>query len=167
MPFKIGNANIGLRNTLPEEILTVRSMESHTDNNRFVLNYSAERHRQVIESSDEEHLTIWDKATNEMIGYVILAGLSNPNLSLELRRLVIQSKGKGFGRQVVKLIKQYCFEQLRFHRLWLDVYEDNERAIHLYRSEGFVQEGTLRDSQKDGDGYRSQLLFSILESECY
>jgi RimJ/RimL family protein N-acetyltransferase len=63
------------------------------------------------------------------------------------------------------LIKQYCFEQLRFHRLWLDVYADNDRAIHLYRSEGFVEEGKLREIRKDGDQYRSMFLFSILENE--
>jgi RimJ/RimL family protein N-acetyltransferase len=165
MSFRLERTEIDLRNTLPAEVDLIHSMESQPENSRFVMAYSPERHMQVIESSDEEHLTVCDKATGEIMGYVILAGLSNPHLSLELRRIVVQSKGRGIGRQAVQLIKQYCFEQLRFHRLWLDVYADNDRAIHLYRSEGFVEEGKLREIRKDGDQYRSMFLFSILENE--
>lgn len=165
MLFRLGNTDIGLRHTLVTEVAAIKSLESQPDNSQFVMSYTIERHLQVIESRDEEHLMVWDKAANEMIGYVILGGLSNPHMSLELRRIVIKSKGKGIGRQVVQLIKQYCFEQLHFHRLWLDVYTDNERAVHLYRSLGFVEEGRLRENRKEGDQYRSMFLFSILESE--
>ncbi len=33
-----------------------------------------------------------------------------------------------------------CFETLKFHRLWFDVYDDIEIAMRLYESEGFVKE---------------------------
>ena len=32
------------------------------------------------------------------------------------------------------------------HRLWLDVMDHNPRARHLYASEGFTHEGTLREA---------------------
>ena len=54
---------------------------------------------------------------------------------------------------------------LKYHRLWLDVYTDNEIAINLYRSEGFVQEGILRECKKSGDEYRSMVIMSMLERE--
>jgi diamine N-acetyltransferase len=165
MAYKLENTELGLRNTLIEEVDVVYDLESQPENSRYVMSYAIERHKEVIDSEDEEHLVVCDKATGEIMGYVILAGLSNPHLSLELRRIVVQSKGRGIGRQAVQLIKQYCFEQLHFHRLWLDVYADNERAVQLYRSEGFVEEGKLREIRKDGDQYRSMFLFSILENE--
>lgn len=62
-------------------------------------------------------------------------------------------------------MKQICFEILGFHRLWLDVYDDNERAIKLYESEGFVKEGILRDNIRTESGYRSQRIYSMLENE--
>ena len=71
----------------------------------------------------------------------------------------------GFGRESVRLLKQICFEKLKFHRLWLDVYDDNERAIKLYESEGFIKEATLRDNVKTEKGYRSQRIYSMLENE--
>ncbi len=66
-----------------------------------------------------------------MVGFIILSGIENSNLSLEFKRIVIQEKGKGFGRQSLKLIKDYCFNTLKFHRLWLDVFDDNNKAIHI------------------------------------
>lgn len=51
------------------------------------------------------------------------------------------------------------------HRLWLDVFTDNPRAQHVYKSVGFVEEGTKRDCIKEGSIYRSLILFSILKHE--
>jgi diamine N-acetyltransferase len=165
VPFTIQNNNIGLKPASLDDVDYIYELETRPENSRFVMAYSRERHMQVIENVDEELLIIEDKVSGASFGFVILAGLTNPNLSLELRRLVIAEKGKGLGRQVANLIIEYCFKKLKFHRLWLDVYEDNLRAIHLYQSLGFKQEGKLRDVIKNEDSYRSLLLFSILDTE--
>ena len=163
MHFKIENNNIGLRAAAIDEVDYIYELEAMPENSQYVVAYSRERHLQIIGNPDEELLIIIDISNGQPLGFVILAGLTNPNLSLEFRRLVIGDKGKGIGRQAVKLVIRYCFETLRFHRLWLDVYEDNLRGIHLYQSIGFKQEGKLRDVIKHKDGYRSLLLFAMLE----
>jgi len=165
MNFIIENANIGITKTVYDSIDLLIRIENEQENKSFITPYDKNRHFQVIDSKDEEHLTIWGKETEKIIGFIILAGLENPNLSLEFRRIVIQSKGKGFGRQCLKLTKEYCFNILKFHRLWLDVFEDNQRAIALYKSEGFKVDGHLRDVIKQGDIYRTLILLSILENE--
>ena len=166
MQFKIQNNTIALRSVSLDEVDYIFELEARAENSRFVMPYTRERHLQAMASADEELLIVCDKNTNALLGFVILAGLTNPDLSLEFRRMVIADKGKGLGRQTVNLVKDYCFRTLRFHRLWLDVYEDNERGIHIYQSEGFRLEGKLREVKKQGDIYRSLLLFSILEHEC-
>jgi len=155
---------IHLQKTKPEDLTVVMEMENHADNRDFVTQNSLERHLAIIAGPDEEHLKVMDE-NNKTIGYVILVGLENPNKIIELRRLVITEKGKGYGRQTLRLIKKYCFEQLGTHRLFLDVVEDNLRAQHLYRSEGFVLEGLMREAHKTKDGYKNLLLLSILEQE--
>lgn len=165
MTYKIENSLIGLKDTLPEEVELIFEMEKQDDNMKFVSTYDKMRHLEVIENKDEEHLTVWCKETHTLIGFIILAGVKNPNLSLEFRRIVIEKKGKGTGRQCLQLIKSYCFNTLKFHRLWLDVFEDNSRAIHLYKSEGFIEEGRLRDVVRQNEKYRTLLILSILENE--
>jgi diamine N-acetyltransferase len=165
MKYKIENEILGVTETISEDIELICQIENDPSNNYFIIPYDKERHQSVINSKDEEHLTIWEKKTKEIIGFIILAGLNNPNLSLEFRRIVIQSKGNGLGRASLHLIKQYCFERLKFNRLWLDVFENNERAINLYKTEGFQIEGHLREVVRQGAVYRDLILLSILARE--
>jgi RimJ/RimL family protein N-acetyltransferase len=50
-------------------------------------------------------------------------------------------------------------------RLWLDVKESNERARHVYESEGFLVEGILRECLKGEYGFESLVVMSILRDE--
>lgn len=134
-------------------------------NPEFIGAYDYDTHQQVMDSEDEIHLSIFDKSDNQLIGHAILAGIKGGNDSIEFRRIVIARKGKGYGHDTVELVKQFCFEQLHTHRLWLDVYEDNPRAIHLYQSHGFMHEGTLRDCVKQNGKYRSLMVMSILKTD--
>jgi diamine N-acetyltransferase len=58
-----------------------------------------------------------------------------------------------------------AFRDLGAHRFWLDVRSANARALALYRSEGFVEEGRLRESVRHGDGFDSLVVLSMLEDE--
>lgn len=104
-------------------------------------------------------------------GFVILQGCRNPQGSVELKRLVLQpdAHGRGLGRACVRELKKLAFTQLKAHRFWLDVKALNERAHRLYRSEGFVQEGRLRESvrvQIEGaDGYDDLIVMAMLDRE--
>ena len=66
--------------------------------------------------------------------------------------------------------EHYTFEDLRAHRFWLDVKSLNTRALALYASEGFVEEGRLRESVRitglgDEAGYDSLVVMSLLDRE--
>jgi diamine N-acetyltransferase len=78
---------------------------------------------------------------------------------------VLQPKGQGFGRALVRLLVEMAFRDLGAHRFWLDVKENNTRALRLYRDEGFVEEGRLRESVKSGDGWQSLIVMSMLREE--
>jgi RimJ/RimL family protein N-acetyltransferase len=146
------------------EIDEIVSMEAEQENAQFIFPNTKEDHFKLLSDNDVEHLILKTR-NNEIIGFVILAGLKNKNRSIEFRRIVIKQKGKGYGRMALKEIKHYCFEQLNCHRIWLDVFEKNNRAIHLYQSENFVEEGKLRDCILVGDEFKSLILMSILETE--
>lgn len=151
--------------TTEADLAYVCSLEVDTVNSCYIIPYSLERHRQVLSSKDEAHFLIRDSVDTAPLGFIILAGLASDHLSLEIRRIVIEAKGKGYGRKCLRLLKSYCFQVLGYHRLWLDVFEDNKHALHLYKSEGFVEEGKIRDAVRINGRYKSLLLLSMLESE--
>ena len=62
-------------------------------------------------------------------------------------------------------MKRFAFEEREAHRLWLDVLEDNQRARGLYLSEGFIEEGRLREAVWTGERHASLVLMAMLASE--
>ena len=149
--------------TTKEDLPYILEIENQAENRPFIGAYSMDRHRGVIENSDELHLTFKDQG--KLIGYAILQGLDNQNNVIEFKRITIVEKGKGYGRAALKEVKKYCFEKLNCHRLWLDVFDFNTRARHLYKSEGFTEEGLIRECIKTEDGYQNLFLMSILKHE--
>ena len=163
MVIELSGEKIKLTNTISSDIDTIIEFENL--NQPFVHQYSRKKHITLLRDNDCLHLSIKRLDNDKFIGHMIIFGLCNHNEVLEFRRITINEKGLGFGREAIKLIKQLCFEKLKFHRLWFDVYDDNLRAIKLYESEGFIKEGTLRDNIKTIYGFRSQRIYSMLESE--
>ena len=64
---------------------------------------------------------------------------------------------KGIGTNATELLITYCFE-LGFHRIYLRVLSDNERAKKCYLKAGFVEEGTAKD-MIFADGKRFDVVF--------
>ena len=150
----------------PESMLDyIVSLEQEEYNREFIFPYTRQKHLSSLQNSDILHILVKETLNHEIIGFIILAGMESQHRSLEFRRIVINNKGKGFGRASLQLVKRFCFKELNYHRLWLDVFEHNERAIYLYKSEGFREEGLLRDCVKTSRGYRSLKILSILENE--
>ena len=72
---------------------------------------------------------------------------------------------KGIGSWMVRVTRDFAFEQLQLHRLELNVFSFNQRAEKVYLKAGFRREGVLKDAIKDGDNYADDILMAILEDE--
>ena len=155
--------SVSIRLTTLADVSFVLQAESASDNAPFVGQWTRAQHEAAIASANQAHFII--KRGDHPIGYIILIGLSDPHSTLNLRRIVITQKGSGYGRQALRWIKAYAFDTLGIHRLWFDVIASNHRAQALYKSEGFIVEGILRDSWKTTGGYEDMLILSMLENE--
>lgn len=131
---------------------------------QFVGQWSEERHRATMTNSDTRYLAS-DAAASGLQAYVILRGLAEDSSAIELKRVVVAVPGQGLGRRILREVVRTAFEDLGAHRLFLDVYEDNARARHLYASLGFVMEGTMRDAARRDGAWHNLLLMSMLEEE--
>lgn len=156
---------ITFKPTTEADLDYVMRMEKAAENAPFIRQWSIQQHQSSILDNNMAHLIVQKTSNNKTIGYIILIGLKNPDQSIGLKRIVIKEKNEGFGRDSLQLVKKIVFENLGAHRLWLDVMEHNYRAIHLYKSEGFISEGLLRDDLKQGEHFVSLKVMSILAHE--
>ena len=160
---------VHLRPTMLSDLDFVVSVEQDAANLPFITPWERTQHEGAVRFPDSRHFIIEDGATTGAIGFVILQGCRNPHGSVELKRIVLGPKGQGLGRASVRLLKKLAFTQLKAHRFWLDVKGLNTRAQKLYLSEGFVEEGRLRESVRvsiaGADGYDSLIVMSMLDRE--
>ncbi|MBF2013916.1 MAG: GNAT family N-acetyltransferase [Rivularia sp. T60_A2020_040] len=159
--------NIRLKPTVDNDLNFVLQAEQNQQNRSFVNSWTKQQHRESLSNSNIAHFIIERTTDNSPVGYAILADLMNFYQSIELRRIVITDKGKGYGRETLKLIKKLSFEELSAHRLWLDVKENNLRAKKLYESEGFTVEGRLRECLHISNTWESLIIMSILNIEYF
>lgn len=157
--------NISFRPTSEAELEWVLGVERAPENTNFIAQWPREQHLETINDPGKAHWIVQTEPDKRPVGYLILLGLDSQHRNLEFRRIVIAEKGKGIGRAALKLVKKVAFEQLGMHRIWLDVMAHNARAQHLYRSEGFVVEGKMRECMIVDGRFVSLLILSILEDE--
>lgn len=153
-----------LRKTEEADLDYVLNAEHSDENRLFVTPWSREQHLHALADTDIAHLIV---EAQTRVGYVILAGLLDPNRSIELRRVVVTEKGRGYGKATINMIKDLAFKTHQAHRLWLDVKAQNQRARGLYEAVGFTVEGTLRECLKTEDGFDSLVVMSILRPEFF
>lgn len=158
-------ARVRLRPTMSSDIEFVLSLESDPGNLQFITPWERTQHEAAIRFPDFRHFVIEGGPGLDAVGFVILIGCRSQHQSLELKRMVVSSKGAGFGRAALRVVKKVAFDDLHAHRLWLDVKEGNTRAQALYGSEGFVLEGKLRDAVKVQGGFETLLVMSMLQEE--
>jgi diamine N-acetyltransferase len=161
-----------LRPTMLSDLEFVLGVENDARNLPFITPWDRTQHEGAVRIPDFRHFIVEaapdgvrdDADTRD--GFIILQGCRNPHRSVELKRLVLRTHGQGHGRRCVRLLKQMAFRDLHAHRFWLDVKGLNVRAQKLYLSEGFVEEGRLRESVRAGfDGYDSLIVMSLLDRE--
>lgn len=75
-----------------------------------------------------------------------------PGGTIHLGRILVdpQARGLGFGRVLVERLVQYVMTLPDVRRVTLNVYENNEPAVRLYSSLGFVVTETVPASSPGG-----------------
>ena len=156
---------IRLRPTMTSDLEFVISVEQDPLNLPFITPWDRTQHEGAIRFPDFRHFIVEAGAGYTSAGFVILQGCRNPHHSIELKRMVLAPalQGQGIGRQCIRALATMAFRDLRAHRFWLDVKGRNVRAQALYRSEGFVEEGRLREAVLTDEGYDALVVMSMLD----
>jgi RimJ/RimL family protein N-acetyltransferase len=129
--------------------------------------------------SPEEQLRWFDKlqnssssrrlvafVANSPVGVVRLDQIDYHNKSicvgLDIHR---EHRGLGYAKKIYKQVFREWFMENNFNRVWLLVAGYNQRALHIYRSLGFVEEGVQRQGLFKKGKYRDYVMMSILRDE--
>ena len=169
-----------IRPATPADIPAILAIEHLPQYRAFVGRWDAERHHAALTGPDARYFVMesdpgesasgasesGEKAIGNIDAYAILRGFAESPLSnIELKRIAVRTPERGLGRKFLSDLIRIVFDEHHAHRLFLDVFESNTRARHLYESLGFVYEGTLREAALVDGKYHSLRLMSLLDRE--
>jgi RimJ/RimL family protein N-acetyltransferase len=123
--------------------------------------------RKLGESESDVVLGIVARETDQLLGGTGLHQIDSRNRHAQFGIFLGEktSWGKGYGTEATRLIVRYAFDTLNLNRVWLHVYEDNDRALRVYEKVGFRIEGRLRqDTFRDGR-YWDTIVMAVLREE--
>ncbi|MBB4939342.1 RimJ/RimL family protein N-acetyltransferase [Streptosporangium album] len=98
------------------------------------------------------------------VGEVVLNELDTYNLSCNLRIALLGPRafGRGYGTEAIRLVLDHVFTTTELHRVGLEVFDFNDRAVHVYRKVGFVEEGVRRDALRQDGRWHDSIIMSVL-----
>jgi RimJ/RimL family protein N-acetyltransferase len=152
---------VRLRPSSETDLEFVLKLEADSDTAPFIHAWPIEEHRSAIADSDVAHWIVEDTARALPVGFVILKGLGTD--IIEFRRIAISEKGRGYGSHAVRLVKEAALGEMGARRIWLDVYDFNDRARAIYKAEGFETESERPASEACGGCAEGTAILMALE----
>lgn len=132
-----------IRTASHDDIPYIMALEAMPENT-YVHGYDAAKHHENLDKTDA-HYFIAEDATGSRLGFAIL--FDDAHNQLEWRRIIVAEPGNGVGKAFMAAILAH-FDAASQKTIWLDVYENNTRAQHVYRTLGFQE---IRRKTYSGD----------------
>ena len=73
-------------------------------------------------------------------------------------------RGKGYAREALELLTNYCFEVLNLHQLWCNIAASNQASLKLFTSAGFEVIGTKKEWLLKGPCFEDEVLLQCLRT---
>lgn len=74
------------------------------------------------------------------------------------------NRSRGYGKEALKILMNYCFSHLNLHQLYCNVSEDNEASLKLFASLGFRKVGLKRDWNRTEGYFKNEYMFQFINS---
>jgi RimJ/RimL family protein N-acetyltransferase len=107
------------------------------------------------------------EADGERVGSAAYEVVNERNRIVEGRRLAVDPRfrGRKLGDDIARAFQRLVLGELGFHRLEIQIYGFNERAIAHAERVGYAREGVKRRAYEKGGEWQDAVLFAMLQEE--
>ena len=133
----IQGERLTIRKACIEDADFMKSVELDEDNSPWVANWPLGW--RIAKFGDEDFLqTIIEREDGTPIGFIIFCDMRAVKEQMQLKRIAINDKGKGYGKEALLLAQKLAFEVFGTKTLYLGTKEANIRAQSIYKATGFI-----------------------------
>jgi len=99
-----------------------------------------------------------------LIGVCGLTNINWANRTAEISLYIKPShQGEGIGAQVLEALRQKAFGEFNLHRLWAEIYSNNQASIRLFEKCGYAKEGVQREHVFKQGEYHDSLIYGLIK----
>jgi diamine N-acetyltransferase len=169
----IKGQNIALRMVEPSDLDCILSWENNQENwliSGTVVPFSKQMIFDYVHSSQDIYATkqlrliIVDLVSGESLGAVDLFDFDPKNQKVGLGVLIADHKnrGKGIGKESVRLVMDYVKNSLRLHQIYCSILSDNMASKKMFVSVGFQLIGVHKDWVLGPKGWIDEELYQFV-----
>ncbi|NRD08349.1 GNAT family N-acetyltransferase [Rathayibacter agropyri] len=101
-----------------------------------------------------------------LIGHVTIWGITVPTRIATLAIIIGPDfQNRGYGRDAMGVALRFAFQEMGAHKVEVQAWDYNDRAVRLYKSLGFVEEGRRRAAAFHQSRFHSQVQLGLLFDE--
>ncbi|MBU2940646.1 GNAT family N-acetyltransferase [Lacinutrix sp. C3R15] len=165
--------HIYLRALEPEDLAfihTIENDESIWEISNTITPYSKYLIKQYLEHAHKDiyevkqlRLVISSYA-NEALGMIDVFDFDVKNRRAGIGILVKEAanRQKGFGKEALSLLVNYCFTHLDMHQLYCNISEENKASIALFTNQGFQEIGLKKDWNLINNQFKNEYIFQLI-----
>lgn len=126
-----------------------------------------ERISKVSLDNDIIHFAIHTKHDLNLIGFCMIAFIDKHNGKCKVGITIGDKEqwGKGYAREALTAIIDFCFNELYLNRIGAEIYEFNTRSLRLFEGLGFKHEGRIRQAVYKQGQFFDEILLGLLKKE--
>tara|TARA_R100001369_G_C3298959_1_gene165343 strand:+ start:613 stop:1137 length:525 start_codon:yes stop_codon:yes gene_type:complete len=160
---------IYLRALEPEDLDVVYDIENDTSlwelsdtqtpYSRFLIKQYLENAQQDIFEAKQLRLAVCDK-NDKTVGLIDVFDLDIKNKRAGIGILIKSESDryKGYGKEALELLVNYCFAALHLHQVYANISESNLPSLKLFQGNGFKKIGLKKDWCFDGNNYANEYI---------
>ncbi len=119
------------------------------------------------EKSPEEFGVFVIETDGEPVGTVRFESSNRRSRIADLSQLTVHpaARGRGIADEAARLFQRHLVADLGFHRLQLEVYAFNERALAHAERVGYTREGVRRKAYRSESGWVDGVMFGLVAED--
>ncbi|WP_439152650.1 GNAT family N-acetyltransferase [Winogradskyella sp.] len=139
--------------------------DTQTPYSRFLIKQYLENAQQDIYEAKQLRLAICDKA-DKTIGLIDVFDFNFKNKRAGIGILIQNDSNryKGFGKEALSLLVNYCFETLHLHQVYANISETNSASLKLFEGSGFKKIGLKKDWSFDGKTFTDEYILQRINN---
>lgn len=166
---------IYLRALEPEDLEFIYAVENdesiwevsntQTPYSKFLIRQYLENAHQDIYEAKQLRLAVCKNGEHEAIGLIDLFDFDPRNKRAGIGILIREEseRNNGYGKESLKLLIDYSFQQLQLHQLYANIGVENEASIALFSKFGFEKVGVKKDWNYFNNSFQDEALFQLVK----